>query len=171
ELIQYHSKEVFNIKEEEYIYKLLSNEGIFEEKENLIIIMGDSLYNIKIETLTNTFRGKILKEELDKLESIKYLYNNKNVQLVLRVPIGSIKFSSNREYIVLENEKTQDYLLQCIKEFFEDYKKKFIDKLKKYKNIKIEDLFELDLDTKENTHLLNIKGIYIRELDLKVITS
>lgn len=169
-LSNYHCKSNFDNSEESYIKKLLSSEGVLEEDEIIIIMMGDSLYSLKIDSLINIFKGKISPEDFDIIKSLKYINTQKESQLVLRVPIGAIKFSSNREYIIIENENTQQYLLNCIKEFFESYKKEFFKKLENYNNISIENLFELSSYARENNFLLNIKGLIIENLKLKILT-
>lgn len=104
----YPLKDYFDI-----LYKILSRLDKIEGNSFIGILLGDSLYRVN---------KNVINEELRR-DSKFYNLSYKN-QIVLRLSLNSLKFSSNRESIILDDSITLNRLKKSLNNFYTDFKLK-----------------------------------------------
>lgn len=188
----------FDIFYSDLIERLTSTgKGIIEE-ESIIVMMGDSLYTLSINKLNQLYKSveynQVSKtKDSSNLEALSYKQDNpsqyapfndmdsrvidtiqlmyrNSLQLAIRVPIGSIRFSSNRENIVIEDKETRDYILKTLNEAISKYINNFLESNNLNKDIdNFKDLAHLYKSINSHNYLFNIRTVVIPSLRTKVL--
>lgn len=176
ELIHYrsYSNNPTKIIDRDIIKSLTTvNNGIIE-KDCVIIMMGDSLYTLDIPSLKriyiNDYKSSI-EDKDNRIKTIKVIENMQwnGLQLVVRVPIGSIRFSSNRENIVIEDEETREYILNALKECIDKYLVYFLSSNDLNRKIEtFKDLITIEKTIVKHDYLFNLDTIYLPHLGCRL---